>query len=147
MWEIWHEYPVVELRLLRDPRFAIATFTMFGLGFVLYAGTMLLPIFLKKLMGYDALTGRLALSPGGGIAVVILIPLVGPLLSRFEPRWLVAFGLAVSPLGLFQMAGFQHADRLPHGRYLRRPSCRASGSLPLRANQHPDLLRDRQRKG
>jgi MFS transporter, DHA2 family, multidrug resistance protein len=105
VWEIRHEDPVVELRLLRDRRFAIATFTMFGLGFVLYGSTVLLPIFLQTLMGYDALTSGLALSPGG-VAVVLLMPLVGLLLSRFEPRWLVAFGLAVSALGLFQMAGF-----------------------------------------
>jgi len=105
VWEIWHEDPVVELRLLRDRRFAIATFTMFGLGFVLYASTMLLPMFLQTMMGYDALTSGLALSPGG-VAVVLLMPLVGLLLSRFEPRWLVAFGLTVSALGLFQMAGF-----------------------------------------
>ena len=105
VWEIWHEDPVVELRLLRDRRFAIGTFTMFGLGFVLYASTVLLPMFLRTLMGYDALTSGMALSPGG-VAVVLLMPLVGILLSRFEPRWLVAFGLAVSALGLFQMAGF-----------------------------------------
>jgi DHA2 family multidrug resistance protein len=91
VWEIWHEDPVVELRLLRNRRFAIATFTLFGLGFVVYASTMLLPIFLETLMGYDALTSGLALSPGG-IAVVILMPLVGLLLSRLEPRGLVAFG-------------------------------------------------------
>jgi DHA2 family multidrug resistance protein len=78
---------------------------MFGLGFVLYASTMLLPVFLQTLMGYDALTSGLALSPGG-VAVVLLMPLVGLLLSRFEPRWLVIFGLAVSSAGLFQMAGF-----------------------------------------
>jgi DHA2 family multidrug resistance protein len=105
VWEIWHEDPVVDLRLLKDRRFAIATFTMFGLGFVLYGSTMLLPIFLQTLMGYDALTSGLALSPGG-VAVVFLMPMVGLLLSRFEPRWLVAFGLAVSAAGLFQMAGF-----------------------------------------
>jgi DHA2 family multidrug resistance protein len=105
VWETWHEDPVVELRLLRDRRFAIATFTMFGLGFVLYASTMLLPLFLQTMMGYDALTSGLALSPGG-VAVVLLMPLVGLLLSRFEPRWLVVFGLAISSAGLFQMAGF-----------------------------------------
>jgi MFS transporter, DHA2 family, multidrug resistance protein len=44
VWEIWDEDPIVELRLLRDRRFAIATLTMFGLGFVLYASTMLLPV-------------------------------------------------------------------------------------------------------
>jgi DHA2 family multidrug resistance protein len=105
VWEMYHSDPVVSLRLLGDRRFAIATFTMFGLGFVLYGSTVLIPIFLQTLMGYDALTSGLALSPGG-VAVVLLMPLVGVLLSRFEPRWLVAFGLAVSAIGLFQMAGF-----------------------------------------
>ena len=94
VWEIWHEDPIIELHLLRARRFAIAAFTMFGLGFVLYASTMLLPIFLQTLMGYDALTSGLALSPDG-VAVVLLMPLVGLLLSRLEPRWLVTFGLTV----------------------------------------------------
>jgi len=105
LWEKYHSDPVVDLRLLGDRTFAIATFTMFGVGFVLYGSTVLLPIFLQTLMGYDALTSGLAISPGG-IAVVLLMPLVGVLLSRFEPRWLVVFGLAVSAFGLFQMAGF-----------------------------------------
>ena len=105
VWEIWHEDSIVELHLPRDRRSAIAAFTMFGLRFVLYASTMLLPVFLQTLMGYDALTSGPALSPGR-VRVVLLMTVVGALLSRFEPRWLVAFGLTVSPLGLFQMAGF-----------------------------------------
>jgi DHA2 family multidrug resistance protein len=47
----------------------------------------------------------LVLSPGG-IAIIVGMPIVGFLLSRFEARWLVICGLAVSALGLFQMAHF-----------------------------------------
>ena len=105
-WELHTKDPVINFRLLKNRNFGLATFTMFLLGFVLYGSTMLLPIFLQTLMGYTALLSGLALSPGG-IVVLLLMPLVGKLLShKVEPRWLLMFGLAMSSVGLFQMAGF-----------------------------------------
>ena len=105
-WELWgSDDPVVNLRLLRNRSFGVATGTMFLLGFVLYASTMLLPVFLQTLMGYTALLSGLVLSPGG-LAVIALMPLVGMLVSKVEARWLVMFGLLVSAIGLFHMAGF-----------------------------------------
>ena len=104
-WELWHRDPVVDLRLLRNRNFAVATGTMFLLGFVLYASTMLLPILLQTLMGYTALLSGLVLSPGG-FAVILLMPLVGALLAKVEARWLVMAGLLVSAIGLFRMAAF-----------------------------------------
>src|SRR5581483_348145 len=73
--------------------------------FVLYASTMLLPLFLQTLLGYTALQSGLVLSPGG-MAIIVLMPVVGYLLARHEARWLVIFGLLVSSFGLFQMAHF-----------------------------------------
>ncbi len=105
-WELHTKDPVIKFRLLKNRNFCLATFTMFLLGFVLYGSTMLLPIFLQTMLGYTALLSGLAMSPGG-IAVLMLMPLVGKLLShKVEPRWLLMFGLAFSSLGLFQMAGF-----------------------------------------
>jgi MFS transporter, DHA2 family, multidrug resistance protein len=97
--------PIIQLRMLQDRNFLLSTATMFLLGFVLYASTMLLPLFLQTLLGYTALQSGLVLSPGG-IAIIVGMPIVGFLLSRYEARWLVIFGLAVSSLGLFQMAHF-----------------------------------------
>jgi len=34
------------------------------------------------------------------------MPIVGFLLSRFETRWLVIFGLSLSAFGLFQISRF-----------------------------------------
>ena len=105
-WERRQKEPVVDFRLLRDRNFGLATFTMFLVGFVLYGSTVLLPIFLQTMMGYTALLSGLALSPGG-VMVLLLMPLVGKLLSKnLEPRWMLMFGLIVSAVGLFQMAGF-----------------------------------------
>ncbi len=56
--------PVVDLRMLKDRNFALATVTMFMLGFVLYGSTVLLPLLLQTLLGYTALLSGLVLSPG-----------------------------------------------------------------------------------
>ncbi|PWU01699.1 MAG: EmrB/QacA family drug resistance transporter [Terriglobia bacterium] len=107
LWELRHSQPVVNLRLLRDRNFCLATSTMFLVGFVLYGSTVLLPIFLQTLMGYNAMLSGLVLSPGG-VAVILLMPLVGALLSKasVEPRWLIIFGLMTCAAGLFHMAHF-----------------------------------------
>ncbi|HZU28066.1 MAG TPA: DHA2 family efflux MFS transporter permease subunit, partial [Bryobacteraceae bacterium] len=49
-WELKHKDPVIELHLLRDRNFAISVFSMFALGFVLYASTMTLPLFMQVLL-------------------------------------------------------------------------------------------------
>src|SRR5271170_4466692 len=103
VWELRQKDPVVDFHLLKDRNFAISTLTMFMLGFVLYGSTMALPLFLQTLLGYTAMQSGLALSPGG-LAVMVMMPIVGILLSKIEARWLIVFGLIVSSLGLFEMS-------------------------------------------
>jgi len=105
IWELKRKEPIVDFRLLRDRNFFLATVTMFVLGFVLYGSTALLPIFLQTLLGYTALLSGLVLSPGG-LLVLITLPIVGKLLTRFEARWLVVFGVTLVALSLFHMATF-----------------------------------------
>jgi DHA2 family multidrug resistance protein len=105
LWELSREDPIVDFRMLKERNFFLATFTMFMLGFVLYGTTMLLPIFLQTLMGYTAMLSGLVLSPGGFV-VLLMLPLVARLLSRFEARWLVVYGLLVTSLSLLHMASF-----------------------------------------
>jgi DHA2 family multidrug resistance protein len=105
IWELNRKEPIVDFRLLKDRNFFLATVTMFMLGFVLYGSTALLPIFLQTLLGYTALLSGLVLSPGG-IIVVIMLPVVGKLLTRFDARWLVMIGVAIVASSLFHMATF-----------------------------------------
>src|SRR5208283_3150625 len=105
VWELTRKDPIVDFRLLKNRNFMLATITMFMLGFVLYGSTALLPIFLQTLLGYTALLSGLVLSPGG-IIVVIMLPVVGKLLTRFDARWLVMIGVAIVASSLFHMATF-----------------------------------------
>jgi DHA2 family multidrug resistance protein len=76
---------------------------MFALGVVLYGTTVLLPILVQTLMGYTAELSGLVLSPGA-IITMLSMPLVGKLLSKYEARWLVVFGLLVLATGMFQLS-------------------------------------------
>jgi DHA2 family multidrug resistance protein len=105
LWELRQKDPVVDFRMLKNRNFAIATGAMFLLGFALYSSTALLPIYLQTLMGYNATLSGEVISPGG-IAIIIMMPIVGRLVGKVDPRWLVAFGMAISSVGLFQMSGF-----------------------------------------
>jgi DHA2 family multidrug resistance protein len=104
-WELRKDEPIVDLRILRDRNFALATVTMFTLGVVLYGSIVLLPIFLQTLMGYSATQSGLVLSPGALVSLLML-PIVGHLLRTREPRQLIMLGLVITSLSLFYMANF-----------------------------------------
>lgn len=104
-WELRQKEPIIDFRILKNRNYALATLSMLVLGFVLYASTALMPLFLQSLLGYTAMMSGLVLSPGG-LVMVVCLPLVGVLVRKFQPRWLVIFGVVVTSLALFRMAQF-----------------------------------------
>jgi DHA2 family multidrug resistance protein len=104
-WEWNHKDPIVELHLFRQRTFAVSNFLMFMLGFVLLGSTLLLPLFMQTMLGYTAERSGMALSPGGFV-IMLMMPLVGFLLSRYSPRWLLVFGLSMLSFSLFHMTTF-----------------------------------------
>jgi DHA2 family multidrug resistance protein len=78
---------------------------MFMVGFALLSSTVLLPLFLQTLMGYTAEEAGLSLM-AGGFVIIAAMPLVGFLLSRYDARWLLLFGLSTVSFSLFHMTHF-----------------------------------------
>jgi len=105
IWELHHEEPIVDLPLVRDKSFAAAMFVMFITGFILISTTQILPQFLQSIMGYTALNAGLALTVGG-FATLTMMPVVGALLSKTQPKYLIAFGLAVEALACYHLRDF-----------------------------------------
>ena len=105
LWELREKEPVVDLRMLKDRNFAIATTAMFFLGFVLYSSTVLIPQLLQQLLGYTAQLAGMALSPGGAV-IMCMMPVVGILVSKVDTRILITFGCIVSASALFVMSGW-----------------------------------------
>jgi DHA2 family multidrug resistance protein len=107
-WEWHHKDPIIDLHLFRVRSFATANFLMFMLGFALLGSTLLLPLFMQTMLGYTAERSGLALMPGG-FTIMLAMPLVGFLLSRYSPRYLLMFGLCMLTFSLFHMTTFDLA--------------------------------------
>ena len=104
-WEWYQKDPIIDLHLFKEGTFATANFLMFMLGFALLGSTLLLPLFMQTLLGYTAERSGMALSPGG-FTIMVIMPIVGFLLSRYSPRYLMMFGMTVLSLSLFHMTTF-----------------------------------------
>jgi hypothetical protein len=78
VWEWYHEYPIIDLRLFRSFSFLSANSMMFMLGVLLFASIVMMPLFLQTLMGYTAGSdARCIPVPQGGGQPTQRIPLPG----------------------------------------------------------------------
>lgn len=90
---------VFDLAIFKDRNFAVASILLciFGLG--LYGMMVIQPIMMEGLLNYPALTAGLMMAPRG-ISGMISMMLVGRLISRVDPRWLIIIGILISIVGL-----------------------------------------------
>jgi DHA2 family multidrug resistance protein len=95
--------PVVQLRVFKDRTYSAGVFLMTVLGFVLYGSLLLVPIFLQTLLGYPALSAGIAMAPRG-LGSFLMMPVVGTLLSRLDPRKVLAVGLAGAAWSLYALS-------------------------------------------
>ena len=95
--------PILNLTLFKRPQFAISFVLMFVLGFALYGTTILIPQFVQTMLGYTAELAGLVLSPAG-FMMMCMMPVVGFLSGKIDPRKLIAFGFIDLTLSLLWMA-------------------------------------------
>jgi len=105
VWEIYNRQPVVNVRLMAIPSFAISCTVMFIIGFMLISTTQLLPQFTQELLGYDAISAGLTLALGG-IVTIVLMPVAGILSSKVQPKWLLFPALLMTAFAMYHMTGF-----------------------------------------
>lgn len=91
--------PVVELRTLKDPLFAVGCLLSFVLGIGLFGSVYMMPVFLAFARGHDALEiGRIMLVTG--IAQLLTAPLAVALERRLGARLLTTAGFLLFAVGL-----------------------------------------------
>ena len=93
-WELRVKAPLMNLKLFKFKNFAICCLLMLLVGGVLNAATVLQPQFMQALLGYNATKAGEALT-GGGIALLIMMPLAGIAVGRFAARNLVVLGFTL----------------------------------------------------
>jgi DHA2 family multidrug resistance protein len=103
IWEFHVEKPLIDLRLFKFRNFAVCAFLMLLTGGLLNATTVLQPQFLQQQLGYTATIAGLSLS-GGGLVLLIAMPMAGQAVSRFPARNLIAMGFVIFAFGYFYTA-------------------------------------------
>ena len=95
-WELNHPDPIIELRLLANRNFAIASAFYFVFGIGLFATTTMIPQVLQSLYGYRAVDAGLVLGPGAFV-ITLLAPVAAQLIQRglVHPKKLLLFSLFV----------------------------------------------------
>ncbi len=92
--------PIMNIKLFRYKNFAICCLLMALVGGVLNSATVLQPQFMQGLLGYTATIAGEALT-GGGIALVIVMPLAGIATGKFPARNLAAIGFAFFAIAFY----------------------------------------------
>lgn len=94
-WELSrrNKAPIVDLRVLKDSSLAAGMLLSLILGFGLYAGLFLYPIFAQTVLGYTATKSGLTLV-SGGLATAFGMLFCGVVMGKgVQPRGLVIFGM------------------------------------------------------
>jgi len=91
IWEWFQKEPIVDVRLFENFNVATTNLMFLMLGAALFSSTVLMPQLLQTLMGYTAQKAGNVLS-AGALVVLVVLPMVGRLTTRFQARHIIAFG-------------------------------------------------------
>jgi DHA2 family multidrug resistance protein len=97
--------PFIAPRLFRDRNYTTGLVFIFVVGIILLATLALMTPFLQNLMGYPVLTAGLVMAPRG-VGTMLAMMVVGRLINRIDARLLIATGLLLTALSLWEMTGF-----------------------------------------
>jgi MFS transporter, DHA2 family, multidrug resistance protein len=103
--ELRAEHPIIDLSVFRYRSYAVGTFLMTVVGFVLYGSTVLLPLLMQELLGYTATHAGVTNLPRG-LASFLFMPIVGILTGKVDARKLLAVGLTATAATMFIVSTF-----------------------------------------
>ncbi len=88
---LYARHPAVNLRVFKDRNFALSWFGMAIMGFVLYASSIIMPLFAQDVLGYNPVLAGWVLAPGAFI-LCLMIPVVGLMMNFVPVKWVIASG-------------------------------------------------------
>ena len=108
-WRVFTaKQPIVDLTTFRDRNFATGTIFGFVLGIGLYGLTYIYPVYLAVVRGYSSLIiGKTMFVTG--LCMFVTAPFAGRLMTKIDPRIMIATGFVLFALGTYQ-ASFVTVD-------------------------------------
>ncbi len=104
-WELTDEHPVVDIRLFARRNFLFGAGTLAIAYGLFFGNVVLLPLWLQQYMGYTATAAGMALAPVGVLAI-LLTPVVGRNVAKWDPRWMATGAFIMFSLVLWMRSNF-----------------------------------------
>ncbi|MEO8298182.1 MAG: DHA2 family efflux MFS transporter permease subunit, partial [Burkholderiales bacterium] len=104
-WELTDKHPVVDLTLFFRRNFSFGVVSLSVAYGLFFGNVVLLPLWLQQYMGYTAISAGMALAPVGILAIV-LTPVVGRNVARWDPRIMASGAFVVFGLVLWMRSQF-----------------------------------------
>jgi DHA2 family multidrug resistance protein len=105
IWELTHDKPAVDLRILKNPTFATGCIIGGTLGIGLFASLFLLPQFMQTLLSFTATQSGLSLMPRS-LTMMAMMPVAGLLYNRLGAKIMIGSGLVLSSYAQWVMGHF-----------------------------------------
>ena len=98
--ELTRKKPFINLRLMKQRNFGLASIVNISLGLGLYGSVYIMPLYLSQIQGYNAMQiGEVLMWVG--IPQLFLIPFVPRLMQRFDTRLIIAVGVSLFAVSCF----------------------------------------------
>ena len=94
--------PIVDLKAFADRNFALGSLFSFVVGIGLYGLTLLYPLYLGQIRGYDALMIGETMFVSG-LAMFLTAPVAGRLTGKVDPRMMLTAGFLFFAFGTYWM--------------------------------------------
>ncbi len=105
IWELGAKHPVIDLTLFKLRNFSLGVIA-FSVGYgVLFGALVLQPLWMQTWLGYTATWAGLVAAPSG-IVAVILSPLAGKYMSRFDARLFASASFVAFALSYYMRVGY-----------------------------------------
>jgi MFS transporter, DHA2 family, multidrug resistance protein len=101
-WETSRRNPMIDLRMVATRQFGACFVVMLASGAILLATTQFLPNLVQADFGYTATWAGLVLTPGGVVTMVMMF-VVGPILAKVQPKYLLVVGAAIIALSVYDL--------------------------------------------
>ena len=90
--------PIVDLKVFTNRNLAMGSIFSFVMGVGLYGLTYIYPVFLARVRGYSSLQIGETMFVSG-LCMFVAAPVVGRLMNRVDPRWMIGVGFTGFALG------------------------------------------------
>lgn len=114
---VWRELkadtPLLEFRIFRYNMYSLTTVVNIVVTMAMYAGMILLPIYLQTIRGFTPMRSGLMLLPGA-ILMGIMSPITGIIFDKIGAKWLAVVGLLITTATTWEFSQITDSTTYTH---------------------------------